>query len=125
MDLFPGIVSAAGPAFSGNIFIAGIIINKRIEKTRNNKRMLFCTIEDRDGMFESVFFPESYIENSNILTDRTIVIIEGKLHYRDGNIALIGSKVIDPFRLKRLDSEIKKENLRQNILAEAGPVWKN
>ena len=124
-NLFPGIVSAAGPAFSGNIFIAGIIINKRIEKTRNNKRMLFCTIEDRDGMSESVFFPESYIDNSNILTDRTTVIIEGRLHYKDGNITLIGSKAIDPFRLKKIGSELKKESLRQNILAEAGSVWKS
>ena len=124
-NMFPLLVSAAGSAFSRNIFIAGIIINRRIEKTRNNKRMLFCTIEDRDGMFESVFFPESYMENSNMLADRTIVIIEGRLHYKDGNIALIGSKVIDPFRLKKASKKLKKENLRQNILAEAGSVWKS
>jgi len=124
-NMFSGIVNADGPAFSGNIFIAGIIINRRIEKTRNSKRMLFCTIEDSDGMFESVFFPESYMENLNILTERTIVIIEGKLHYKDGNITLIGSKAIDPFRLKKIGSELKKESLRQNILAEAGSVWKS
>jgi len=124
-SLFSKFVSASGPAFSGNIFIAGIIISRRLEKTRNNKRMLFCTIEDRDGMFESVFFPESYMENSNMLADRTIVIIEGRLHYKDGDITLIGNKVIDPFRLKKMDNELKKENIRQGILAEAGPVWKS
>ncbi|MCJ7472327.1 MAG: OB-fold nucleic acid binding domain-containing protein, partial [Actinobacteria bacterium] len=112
-------------AFSRNIFTAGIIINRRIENTRDNKRMLFCTIEDRDGMFESVFFSESYLENSNILMNRTIVIIAGKLHYKDGNITLIGSKVIDPFMLKKIGNELRKENVRQNILAEAGPVWES
>lgn len=87
--------------------------------------MVFCTIEDRGGMFESVFFPESCMENLNLLTERTIVIIKGKLHYKDGNITLIGSKAVDPFRLKKIGSELKKENLRQNILAEAGSVWKS
>ena len=124
-NLFSRIVSSAGPAFSRNIFTAGIIINRRIENTRDNKRMLFCTIEDRDGMFESVFFSEPYLENSNILMNRTIVIIAGKLHYKDGNITLIGSKVIDPFRLKKIGNELRKENVRQNILAEAGPVWES
>ncbi len=121
--LFLKIINAAGPAFSGNIFTAGIIINRRIEKTRDGKSMLFCTIEDRDGMFESVFFPGPYLENSNILTNRTIVVIAGRLHYKDGDITLIGDKAIDLFHLKKINSDFKKENLKQDILAEAGPVW--
>ena len=122
-SLFSKIVNAAGPVFSGNIFTAGIIINRRVEKTRDGKSMLFCTIEDRDGMFESVFFPGPYLENSNILTNRTIVIIAGRLHYKDGDITLIGNKAIDLFHLKKISSDFKKENLKQGILAEAGPVW--
>lgn len=124
-SLFSKIVNATGCAFSGNIFTAGIIINRRTEKTRDGKSMLFCTIEDRDGMFESVFFPGSYTGNSNILTNRTIVIVAGRLHYRDGNITLIGDKAIDLFHLKKIGSDLKKENLKQDILAEAGSVWKS
>jgi hypothetical protein len=74
-------------------------------------------------MFESVFFPGSYLENSNILTNRTIVIVAGRLHYKDGDITLIGDKAIDLFHLKKISSDFKKENLKQGILAEAGPVW--
>jgi DNA polymerase-3 subunit alpha len=122
-SLFSKIINTAGPGFSGNIFTAGTIINRRIEKTRDGKNMLFCTIEDRDGMFESVFFPVSYLENSNILTNRSIVIVAGRLHYKDGDITLIGDKAIDLFHLKKISSDFKKENLKQGILAEAGPVW--
>ncbi|MBN1298200.1 MAG: DNA polymerase III subunit alpha, partial [Actinobacteria bacterium] len=42
------------------VFAAGIIISKRIEKTKNNKNMMFCTMEDQDGMYEAVFFPDKY-----------------------------------------------------------------
>jgi len=122
-SLFSKIVNAAGPAFSGNIFTAGTIINRRIEKTRDGKSMLFCTIEDKGGMFESVFFPGPYLENLNILMNRTVLIIAGRLHHKDGDITLIGSKAIDLFHLKRISSDFKKENLKQGILAEAGPTW--
>ncbi len=122
-SMFPRIVNAADPAFSGNIFTAGIIINRRVEETRDGKSMLSCTIEDRDGMFESVFFPGPYLENSNVLMNRTIVIIEGRLHYKDGNITLIGNKAIDLFHLKKINNDFKKENLKQGLLAETGPVW--
>ena len=122
---FPDIINAGRQAYSKDIYCAGTVLNRRIEKTKNSKNMLFCTMEDRDGIFESIFFPDSYQKNIKILLESAILIVKGNLHYRDGDITLIGKEAIDPVFLKKLNKYYKKEALKRDILAESIPLWKS
>jgi DNA polymerase III subunit alpha len=73
----------------GDVMTAGIIITKRTEKTKNGQIMMFCTLEDEDGMYEAVLFPDVYRKYSKMITENPFVIIRGRLCSRDNNISLI------------------------------------
>ena len=121
---FRGIISSGKLSGPRDIFCAGIILNRRVEKTKEEKKMLFCTVEDRDGMFECVFFPHHYQKYLKILSACRVLILKGILKYRDGDITLIGREAIDPVLLKKISRSYRKESLRQDILIESGSVWK-
>jgi len=73
---------------------AGFIINRRIEKTRDGNKMLFCTMEDEDGMYETVFFPDSYRKNARAVMNQPLIIIKGRLHFRDNNISVVAREAV-------------------------------
>jgi DNA polymerase III subunit alpha len=103
---------------------AGIILNRRVEKTKDGCSMLFCTVEDRDGIFEAVFFPAFYQKYIKTLSESRAVIIKGSLKYRDGDITLTGKEAIDLLSLKRMNQRCRKETLKRDILMESVPIWK-
>jgi len=107
-----------------NIYCAGILLNRRTEKTKDGSRMLFCTIEDKDGIFEAVFFPAFCQKYQKVLAESKALIIKGTLKYRDGDITVIGKEAINPAALKRLSLSYRKESIKQDILIESGQVWK-
>jgi DNA polymerase III alpha subunit len=107
-----------------NIYCAGIMLNRRVEKTKDGSKMLFCTVEDEDGIFEAVFFPAFYQKYLKVLSESKALIIKGTLKYRDGDITVMGKEAIDPVALKRLSLSYRKESIKQDILTESGQVWK-
>lgn len=106
-----------------NIFTAGIIITRKIKKTRDGKNMLLCTMEDGDGMYESVFFPDVYKKNSKIIMNQSAIIIEGRLCFKDGEISIIGRNVISLIHLKKIKSRTRKDSVRNNLLTELKSAW--
>ncbi len=90
------------------IITAGIIITKRIEKTKNKKDMLFCTLEDEDGMYEAVFFPEVYKDSLKTIMSNSFVLLKGRLCLKDGNVSLIVKNAYS------INSINKILNLKQN-----------
>ncbi len=120
---FQDLVNSKRPVYPKNIFTAGMVITRRVEKTRDGKKMLFCTLEDEDGMYESVFFPEAYRDNAGMIMKESVLVIEGKLHFKDENISLIGSNVISPLFLKKKKSDLIKTDIKNDLLAKAGSVW--
>lgn len=80
--------------YNQNVCTAGFVINRRIEKTRDGNKMLFCTMEDEDGMYETVFFPNSYRKNARAAMNQPLIIIKGRLHFRDNNISVIAREAI-------------------------------
>lgn len=106
-----------------NIFTAGIIITRKIKKTRDGKNMLLCTMEDGDGMYESVFFPDVYKKNSKIIMNQSAIIIEGRLCFKDGEISIIGRNVISLIHLKKIKSRTRKDSVRNNLLTEVKSAW--
>lgn len=98
-----------GLAFQKDVAAAGIIISKRIEKTKGGSKMLFCTMEDEDGMYEAVFFPDSYIKNARTVMNNSFIIIRGRLHPKDNNVSLIARHAI---------------SLKQALFKEKGNLWR-
>ena len=64
--------------------------------------MLFCTMEDEDGMYEAVFFPDSYRKNGQIVMNNSFIIIRGRLHPKDNNVSLIARDVMSLKPLKSI-----------------------
>jgi len=105
-----------------DICCCGIILNRKLGKTKDGSKMLFCTIEDRDGIFQVVFFPAFYHKYVKTLSDSKILIIKGPLRYRDDDIKVVGKEVIDPVLLKKLNRSYRKQSLRRDILIESESV---
>ena len=59
--------------------IGGIITNKTVKYTRNNKVMAFLTIEDLVGTVEVVVFPNDYEKNIQKMEEDSKVFIRGKV----------------------------------------------
>ena len=59
--------------------IGGIITNKTVKYTRNNKVMAFLTIEDLVGTVEVVVFPNDYERNVQKMEEDSKVFIRGKV----------------------------------------------
>ncbi len=106
-----------------NIFSAGIIITRKIKKTSDGKNMLLCTMEDEDGMYESVFFPDAYKKNSKIVSSQSAVIIEGRICSKDGHISVIGKNAVSLADLKKIKSRTRKDSIKNNLLTKAGAAW--
>ena len=51
--------------------------------------MAFLTLEDETGKIETVVFPKLFEEKQNLIINDKIILIEGKLNDRDGQISII------------------------------------
>jgi DNA polymerase-3 subunit alpha len=106
-----------------NIFAAGIIITRKIKKTRDGENILLCTLEDEDGMYESVFFPNTYKKNLKTISGQSAVMIKGRICCKDGHIFLIGKNSVSLSGLKKIKSRSRKDSIKNNLLVEAGSAW--
>lgn len=74
--------------------IAGIISDKKIKYTKNNKTMAFITFEDMYGSMEIIFFPRDYEKVHDKLNVDAKVFIKGRAQVEDQKDGrLIGSQV--------------------------------
>ena len=77
--------------------VGGMIADKKIKYTKNNKVMAFLTLEDLTGSMEVIMFPKDYEAAQDRLQEDAKVFITGRVtleEERDGK--LIGSRVL-PF----------------------------
>lgn len=64
--------------------IVGIINAVKLTTTRRtNERMAIIGIEDMDGLTEVVIFPSTYPKVADILTEGEVVIVIGRVNFRD------------------------------------------
>lgn len=69
--------------------IGGMIDEKKIKYTKNNKVMAFVTLEDLTGSVEVIVFPKSYEQYSSLLDEENKVFIRGRVSLdeeRDGKL---------------------------------------
>ena len=75
--------------------IAGILTDKRLKYTKNNKTMAFLTIEDMYGSLEVILFPRDYERNMEKLNVDARVFVKGRAQVEDlKDGKLIGSQVL-------------------------------
>ncbi len=106
------------------ILTAGTVISRKIKKDKDGRDMLFCTMEDEDGMYEILFPPDTCKKNLKTIINNSFLIIEGKLYLRKGSLSLIGSKVISLKDLKKSGERKKKDILKYKLLARSNPLWR-
>ena len=77
--------------------VGGMITNKTIKYTRNNKTMAFLTIEDLMGTVEVVVFPRDYERNQNYLNEDRKVFVKGRVSEEDDAPSKLICETIIPF----------------------------
>ena len=77
--------------------VGGMITNKTIKYTRNNKTMAFLTIEDLMGTVEVVVFPRDYVRNQNYLNEDSKVFVKGRVSEEDDAPSKLICETIIPF----------------------------
>jgi DNA polymerase III subunit alpha len=102
--------------FEKVIFTAGITINKKIKKIRNNRETLMCTMEDEDGMYTAVFFSDVLKKNLKAIMNSSALIIEGRLSPGEGDIYVIGRKAISLTDLKKAKIRTRKDIIKNNLI---------
>ena len=66
-----------------NVTVGGMIADKKIKYTKNDKVMAFITLEDLVGSIEVVVFPKDYERNSQKLIEDNKVFIKGRVSVED------------------------------------------
>ncbi|MHB1335052.1 MAG: DNA polymerase III subunit alpha [Candidatus Humimicrobiaceae bacterium] len=116
-------VSEKNP-YKKNIFISGIVLIRRREKTKAGKEIIFLTLEDTGGMYETVLFTDQCLKNSGSILPGTPVLINGNISYKNGDISVVADKIVNLGALKKLKNKRSKEAAKSGLLVEAGLSWK-
>jgi len=68
------------------VIMAGMITGKKNLVTKNSKMMAFVDLEDLYGTVEVVVFPNVYERFSHTLTEDNVVVIRGKLNFKEEEV---------------------------------------
>ena len=83
-DFQPDEESGIPKVYDGQkVIIGGMITERTIKYTRNNKVMAFLTVEDLVGNVEVVVFPRDYEKWQTLITDDARVFIQGRVNAED------------------------------------------
>jgi DNA polymerase-3 subunit alpha len=74
--------------------IGGLIRENKVIRTKSNELMGFVTIEDMHGSLEVTVFSSLYNRVSDLLTEDTPVLLQGKVEKDDKSVKLIAGDVI-------------------------------
>ena len=101
--------------------IAGIITGLKKIFTKSNRQMCFGTIEDLYGSIELIAFPNIYDKYSEVLSEDSIVCIDGKISAKEGEKPkIIIEKVSKLEKINKLYIKIQgvEENSEVNKINE-------
>lgn len=116
------------------IFLFGGVISqiREVSTRKSGKSMAFLTLEDRTGKIPVVVFPKLYEQEKNILLPESVVLIKGKVDYREEEMQLIAEAISAPdtSEVNNTVSGIHKEifiprKTSQETLQELGKLLKS
>jgi DNA polymerase-3 subunit alpha len=79
----------------------GILSNVRTVQTKkSNSTMAFGTLEDQTGSMPIVIFPRGYAEFGNFFKNDSVVLVKGKIDFREEEMQIIAEKITVPSDLE-------------------------
>ena len=110
--------------------VGGMITERKIKYTKNNKTMAFLTLEDLVGTLEVIVFPKDYEKYSRLLVEEGKVLIRGRVSIEEEKNGKLICESIRPFPEKkrqlwlqfetRQDYEAYKPELDQELQSFPG-----
>ena len=79
------------------VVVGGLIMDKTVKSTKNNKMMAFITVEDLYGSVEVLIFPNRYEQYRYLLEEDSKVFIKGKVSLEEEEDSKIICDYIAPF----------------------------
>ena len=79
------------------VTIGGMIAERKIKYTKNEKVMAFLQLEDMSGVVEVIVFPKTYDACSAFLNEDAKVFIEGRVSVEEEQNAKLIAQKITPF----------------------------
>jgi DNA polymerase-3 subunit alpha len=71
------------------VTIAGIVTRLRLITTRKDEEMAFIEMEDLNGSVDIVVFPRTYNKYMELLAEDRLLVIEGRVDLRNGEVQII------------------------------------
>ncbi len=93
--------------------VAGILTTIKKIITKSNEPMLFVGIEDTTGLSEILVFPRLYQESHGLWQADQLVVVEGRISTKDGQIKVIANQVWELTPELALDSFKAAEELKE------------
>ncbi|ABK45719.1 DNA polymerase III, alpha subunit [Magnetococcus marinus MC-1] len=69
-----------------SVRFTGVVVERKLHRTKKGDRMLFVTLEDMLGQMEGVVFPDAYVANREVLEEEGPLIFEGQAEVRDEEV---------------------------------------
>nr|WP_330400964.1 DUF655 domain-containing protein [Sporanaerobium hydrogeniformans] len=70
------------------VIVGGILVEKRVIYTKNNKKMAFVTLEDLTGTMEIIIFPTLYDQFASFPED-SVYMVKGRISIKEETAAVI------------------------------------
>lgn len=119
------IASLAPDMVGQRVRLAGVVISHKKILTKDKSTMVFATLEDLASSMEFLLFPKTYEQYHTLVAPDSLVVIEGRLSSRDGELKLVAEKIWslgEQLALPPLAAESGISNLPRR---QAGPEsWK-
>ncbi len=81
------------------VTVGGMITEKTVKTTRQNKMMAFITVEDLAGTVEVLIFPRDYEKNRELLIEDEKVFVQGRVSIGDDPAGKLICERITPFSM--------------------------
>ena len=104
--------------------IGGIIADKKIKYTKNDKVMAFLQVEDLVGTIEVIVFPKEYEKNSTKLMEDNKILVKGRVSVeeeKDGKLICERITAFDEIRKKlwiKFSTKEAYEAVEEELLAQ-------
>ena len=77
------------------VTVGGMVKHIRLTTTRKGEEMAFAEVEDLNGSVDVVFFPKTYKQGKELLTEDRLIVLQGKVDLRDNGIQIIADALQD------------------------------
>ncbi|MCR4691524.1 MAG: DNA polymerase III subunit alpha [Lachnospiraceae bacterium] len=79
------------------VTVGGMLTDKKVKYTKNDKVMAFITVEDLFGSVEAIVFPREYEKYKDALTEDARIFVKGRVQMEEGKDAKLITSQITSF----------------------------